>query len=154
VIVRIVEDPIEEAEVIATVDRPEHGASLVFRGVVRDHHEGRAVSHIEYHCYRGMAEKELRAVAEAVAARHGISALAVVHRIGEVRVGEASLLVAASAPHRQPVFDAVLEIVDELKRRVPIWKKEYGPDGSHWVEGVRPEAGPGDAGKFPEAGCR
>jgi len=137
-LIEITESPIDEEAARRVVEAPDCGAVLVFRGVVRNHHEGKEVTHIDYHCYRRMAEKELRAVATEAAAAHGLERLAVVHRIGEVRVGEASLLVVAASPHRRPAFDGVLALVDALKARVPIWKKEYGPGGSHWVEGVIP----------------
>lgn len=140
-LVQITEDPIDEAAAQAYVASPKCGAVLVFRGVVRDHHEGKSVSKIDYHCYREMAERELADVARIAAAGHGLERLAVVHRIGEVLVGETSLLVVAAAPHRRPAFEGILALVDDLKRRVPIWKKEYGPDGSHWVEGVPPGYG-------------
>lgn len=144
-LVQITDGPIDEAAAQAYVANPKCGAVLVFRGVVRDHHQGKSVSKIDYHCYREMAERELRSVAEAAAIAHGLDRLAVVHRIGEVLVGEASLLVVAATVHRRPAFEGILALVDDLKRRVPIWKKEYGPDGSHWVDGVTPnsESGPG-----------
>lgn len=136
--VEITREPIDAMAARGLVEAPDCGAVLVFWGVVRNHHQGKAVSHIDYHCYREMAERELRAVAEEAASAHGLDRLAVVHRIGEVAVGEASLLVVAASRHRKPAFDGILSLVDELKKRVPIWKKEYGPDGSHWVEGVLP----------------
>lgn len=145
-LVQITEGPIDEDVARAYVERPDCGAVLVFRGVVRNHHDGKAVSKIDYHCYRDMAERELRDVAAQAARDHGLSRLAVIHRIGVVAVGEASLVVVAAAPHRRPVFEGILALVDDLKRRVPIWKKEYGPDGTHWVEGVLPEPGGGVGG--------
>lgn len=137
--VTLVDGPIDESTAIRAVERNDFGAVLVFRGVVRNHHNGRAVTKIEYHAYREMAQKELEAVVMEVSERFEIPALAVVHRLGEVRVGEASLLVAAAAAHRRPVFEGVLALVDELKRRVPIWKKEHGEGGASWVEGLLPE---------------
>jgi molybdopterin synthase catalytic subunit len=143
-LVRLVDGPIDEEEAVAHVRRDDCGALLVFHGIVRDHHAGRSVSHIDYHGYRPMAQRELEAVARETAERFEIAALALVHRLGIVRVGEASLFVAASAHHRRPVFEGILRLVDELKRRVPIWKKEHGPDGVFWVEGVLPESRPPD----------
>jgi molybdopterin synthase catalytic subunit len=154
VLVRIVEDPIDEGEALAHVRDQRNGALLVFHGVVRNHHQGKAVTKIDYHCYRAMAEKELRAVAEEAAARHGLTDVAVIHRVGEVIVGEASLLVVAAAPHRRPVFEGILDLVDALKRRVPIWKQEYGPDGTHWVDGVLPTPESSDETTFPRGGGR
>lgn len=138
-LVLVVSHEIDEARLLAAVQDPAHGAELVFRGVVRNHHAGRAVTHIDYHAYVEMAESELRSIAEGVSRRFAPLHLAVAHRIGSVQVAEASLVVAASGPHRRPVFEGVLEFVDELKRRVPVWKHEHGPDGASWVEGVRPE---------------
>jgi molybdopterin synthase catalytic subunit len=146
-LVRLVEGAIDEAEAARFVEKPGNGAVLVFRGIVRDLHAGRAVVRIDYHAYREMAEAELRRVAAETVERFGVPDLALVHRIGVVEVGQASLVVAVGAPHRRPAFDAALHLVDELKRRVPIWKKEYGPDGGFWVEGVRP---PEPAPSVPE----
>lgn len=120
------------------VERPDHGAVLVFHGVVRDVHEGRAVERVEYSAYVAMAEAELRAVAVEVAAKHGGPAVAVLHRLGTLAVGDTSLIVAVGARHRGPTFAAGLEIIDELKTRAPIWKREIGPDGVRWQDGELP----------------
>jgi molybdopterin synthase catalytic subunit len=119
--------------------------------VVRNHHEGKAVDYIDYQCYEPMALKELKQIAHEIRSEFRIAALTLIHRIGVVRVGEASLLVVAQDAHRAPVLDAVKECVDRLKRRVPIWKKEYGPDGSHWVQGIIPDAhfAPGTPPRIP-----
>lgn len=116
----------------------ENGAVLVFEGIVRNHHGGRAVTHIDYQAYPAMAEEELRRLAEEIAAAFPITRLLLAHRIGLVRVGEASLFVAIGSHHRRAAIEALDRLVDELKRRVPIWKHEFGPDGDHWVEGVMP----------------
>ena len=147
-LVQITDSPIDDAVARGYVESPDCGAVLVFWGVVRDHHEGRAVVKIDYQCYREMAERQLRHIAETIARTYGIGRLAVIHRVGEVLVGEASLLVVAATPHRREAFAGILALVDELKRRVPIWKREYGPDGTRWVEGVLPEPreGPGSRG--------
>lgn len=143
--VRIVEGPIDVEEARRHVARPANGAVLVFHGVVRDHHEGREVAGIHYQAYRAMALRELQAVADEAAFRHGVEDVAVVHRLGRLGVGEASLVVAVGSPHRKPAFEAAQALIDELKRRVPIWKKEWGPQGEHWVEGVTPpEPGRGE----------
>jgi molybdopterin synthase catalytic subunit len=144
-LVRIVDGPIDEAEPARFVEKPGNGAVIVFRGIVRDRHSGRAVARIDYHAYREMAEAELRRVAAEAVERFGVPDLAVVHRIGRVEVGEASLVVAIGSPHRRPAFEAALHLVDELKKRVPIWKKEFGPDGDFWVEGIRPPEPPAGA---------
>lgn len=147
--VQIVREPIDANAVLARMADPRHGALAAFWGVVRNHHGGRAVARIDYHCYEPMALKELSALADEVARKYDLPALAVVHRIGVVPVGEASLLVVAADAHRRPVISAIGELIDELKRRVPIWKKEYGPGGECWVEGQVPGAPvpePGDSG--------
>jgi molybdopterin synthase catalytic subunit len=121
---------------------PASGAAVVFEGVVRDHHEGRAVLRLEYEAYAEMAERQLRAVADEVLADfrdREVHAIAAHHRVGPLDVGETSLVVAVSAAHRRDAFEAALRTVDRIKETVPVWKKEFGPDGSHWQEGVRPK---------------
>ena len=121
---------------------PASGAVVVFEGVVRNHHEGRAVDHLEYEAYESMAERELRRVGEeilaAFAARE-VHDIAVHHRLGALGVGDTSLVVAVSAAHRADAFEACHHAVDRVKETVPVWKKEWGPDGSHWQEGVQPK---------------
>lgn len=121
------------------------GAAVVFEGVVRNHHEGRAVERLEYEAYASMAERQLAAVRDEVLAEFAdreVHDLAAHHRIGSLEVGETSLLVAVSAAHRQDAFEAALRAVDRIKETVPVWKKEYGPDGVHWQEGVEPRPSP------------
>lgn len=111
------------------------GAVVVFEGVVRDRHEGYDVERIEYEAYDSMAVKQLEAVAEAVLEELPVHAIAVHHRTGVVEIGEASLLVAVSAEHRAEAFAAALRVVDRVKESVPVWKKEFTPDGAVWQEG-------------------
>ncbi len=111
------------------------GAVVVFEGVVRDRHEGYAVERIEYEAYDSMAVKQLRAVAEAVLAELPVHAIAVHHRTGVVEIGETSLLVAVAAEHRAEAFAAALRVVDRVKESVPVWKKEFTPDGPVWQTG-------------------
>jgi molybdopterin synthase catalytic subunit len=121
------------------------GAAIVFEGVVRNHHDGHAVERLEYEAYVSMAERQLAAVREEILAQFAdreVHDLAAHHRIGGLEVGETSLLVAVSAAHRQDAFEAALRAVDRIKETVPVWKKEYGPDGSHWQEGVEPRPAP------------
>ena len=120
---------------------PASGAVVVFEGVVRNHHEGRDVSHLEYEAYESMAERELRRVGEEVLAAFAdreVHDIAVHHRLGALYVGDTSLVVAVSAAHRADAFEACHRAVDRVKETVPVWKKEWGPDGSHWQEGVQP----------------
>lgn len=120
---------------------PASGACVLFEGVVRDHHEGRAVERLEYHAYEEMALRQLEAVADEVAEEYRdreVHAIGIHHRIGGLAVGETSLLVIVSAAHRRDAFEAALRAVDRVKETVPVWKQEWGPDGSHWQEGVMP----------------
>ena len=121
---------------------PASGAAVVFEGVVRDHHEGHAVLRLEYEAYEEMAERELRRVGEETLASYAareVHGIAIHHRIGTLEVGETSLLVAVAAAHRGDAFAAALHAVDRVKETVPVWKKEWGPDGAEWQEGVQPK---------------
>jgi molybdopterin synthase catalytic subunit len=137
-LIEVTDAPLNAEAARAHVARGANGAVVLFFGCVRDHHEGREVSSVEYQAYRPMAERELREIAAAVARKHGAPDIAVFHRLGTLPVGEASLVVAVGAPHRAPAFRCAEEIIDALKERVPIWKKEIGPAGSAWQEGVTP----------------
>jgi molybdopterin synthase catalytic subunit len=129
----LTDSPIDRATLIDSVMRPSDGACALFEGVVRNHHEGKTVASIFYDAYRPMAEKEIaRVVAEVQAAFPG-TAIGVVHRVGELVVGEASIAIACAAPHRGDAFAACRMTIDRIKETVPIWKKERGPDGEEWV---------------------
>ncbi|HLK93186.1 MAG TPA: molybdenum cofactor biosynthesis protein MoaE [Polyangia bacterium] len=109
------------------------GAVDLFLGLVRDHNEGRLVSLLEYEAYDAMALAEMeRIVGEVEAALAGVRC-AIAHRIGALAVGELAVVCAASAPHRAEAFTACRLLIEEVKRRVPIWKHEHGPDGVSWV---------------------
>lgn len=120
------------------------GAIVLFEGVVRNRHEGHEVLRIEYQAYASMAQKQLQQVAEAVREELAVHDIAIHHRIGMLEVGEASLAIAVSAEHRGEAFAAALRAVDRVKESVPIWKKEHGPDGATWQQGVpaRPARSP------------
>ncbi len=138
----VTEAPLEVKALRDLVTTRASGAVVVFEGVVRDHHEGREVLRLEYEAYVPMAEKQLRAVAEEVAADFAdreVHEIAIHHRIGTLEIGDTSLVVALSAAHRKDAFDAALRAVDRVKETVPVWKKEHGTDGTHWQEGVRPK---------------
>ncbi len=109
------------------------GGIATFLGVVRDTNEGRAVTLLEYEAYGTMAEAELaRIVAEIQAEMPGVR-VAAMHRVGALHVGDAAVVCAASAPHRGEAFAACRALIDRLKARLPIWKREHGPDGPYWV---------------------
>lgn len=117
------------------------GAVVLFEGIVRNHHEGHSVLRLEYEAYAPMVEKQLAAVAAEVLrdyADREVYDIAAHHRTGPMGIGDVSLLVAVSSAHRKDGFDAALRTVDRIKETVPVWKKEYGPDGATWQEGVQP----------------
>lgn len=136
----VTRDPISAETVLAHVGSDADGAVCVFVGVVRDHNDGRAVQGVHYTAYDAMAGKVLGEIAAEAAARAGDARVAVVHRTGELVVGEASVAVAVSSPHRAQAFDACRYIIEEIKVRVPVWKEERYADGdATWLEGARPE---------------
>lgn len=132
--VRLTSDPLDARALEEMVRGDADGAVCTFTGVVRNHAEGASVDRLEYEAYPGMAEAEMRQVAEEALAASGAHAVAVEHRVGVLEVGEASVVVCASAAHRAQAFDACRRTIDLLKERVPIWKKEHGPEGATWVD--------------------
>jgi molybdopterin synthase catalytic subunit len=125
--------PLSVDAVIERVRRPDAGAVAVFLGTVRDHNEGRPVTKLEYEAYPSMAVAEMqRIIAEIAASIPGVE-LAVAHRAGALQVGELAVVCAASAPHRDEALRACRLLIDRIKERVPIWKREHGPDGPYWV---------------------
>jgi len=125
--------PIDSQELVKRVMRPSDGACVVFEGVVRDHHEGKKVESIFYDAYRPMAEKEIQRIIDDINTRFPQVAATVVHRLGKLKVGEASIVIACASPHRGEAFEACRTIIDRFKQTVPIWKKERGPGGEEWV---------------------
>ena len=131
--VQITEAPLSIDAVCAHVRDRRAGALAIFVGVVRDHHEGRAVAELEYSAYRSMAQAEIeRIVAELEAERPEVR-LAVAHRVGPLVVGDDAIVCAASSPHRAEAFEAGRALIDRVKERAPIWKRERGPDGARWI---------------------
>jgi molybdopterin synthase catalytic subunit len=131
---RLVEQPIDAAALLSDVAQHANGATVLFLGTVRDVNEGRAVTGIEYAAYRAMAERELTAIVTEAAERFGTEDIVVEHRIGALTLGACSVAVAAAHARRTQAFDAARYVVEELKRRVPIWKLEHYADGTReWV---------------------
>lgn len=128
-------EPISTRDLVAQLQRGEDGAVVVFEGVVRNNTNGRATLWLDYECYEPMALKMMAAIGREIAASHAIGRVGMVHRLGRMEIGEASVLVVVTAPHRSPAFGAALEGINRLKRLVPIWKKEHFADGEVWVEG-------------------
>lgn len=124
---------IDSAALVRRTMRPSDGACVLFEGVVRDHDEGKAVESIFYDAYRPMAEKEIEKIVREVQARLEAVAISVVHRLGHLRVGDASIVIVCTSPHRAEAFEASRLLIDRIKQTVPIWKKERGPDGEEWV---------------------
>lgn len=118
------------------VNHPEAGAINVFVGTTRNHHDGKRVIELYYDCYREMAMKELRKVAEQMVDKYDLKRICIVHRTGLVPIGEASILLAVSSAHRKDAFSATAEAMDLIKQDVPIWKKERFEDGNVWKEEV------------------
>jgi molybdopterin synthase catalytic subunit len=141
--IEIVHNPISAQPIVERVKGPEEGAVVVFDGIVRNHSGGRRTLYLDYEAYEPMALEKLRELSAAVRARHAVSGVAVVHRLGRLEIGETSVLIAVSAPHRAVAFDACRFAIDTLKRSVPIWKKEYFADGAVWAEGEALEPIPG-----------
>lgn len=131
--VLITEEPLDPRDVAHRVQADEDGAVLVFEGVTRNHHEGRQVRYLEYEAYRPMADRKIHELLREISEKWDIDRAAVAHRLGRVDIGETSMVVAVSAPHRRPVFEATLHFVDRLKEVVPIWKKEHFEGGSAWI---------------------
>lgn len=130
----ITTEPIDAEALYRAVLRDRDGAIVTFHGVVRDHSNGgKAVRYLEYEAYPEMAEARMRAIGEELRARWGVEEVAMVHRIGRVEIGEASVVIAVAAPHRGAAFDACEYAIDTLKATVPIWKKEVFADGEVWV---------------------
>lgn len=147
----VTESVIDPAAVLARVGHDEDGAAVLFVGVVRDHADGRSVSGMRYDAYVEMARPVLEEITQEAAERLGTSRIAVTHRIGELAIGEVSVAIAASSPHRAEAFDASRYVIEEIKKRLPIWKKEHYADGSvSWVEGTVP---PGTGATTTEAGA-
>ncbi len=128
-------DPIDERALKARLLEGRDGAVLTFEGVVRNNSKGRQTRYLDYECYEAMAIDVMARIGREIAAAHPISRIGIVHRLGKMDIGEASVVIAVTSPHRRPAYDASLEAINRLKRLVPIWKKEYFEDGEVWVEG-------------------
>jgi MoaE-MoaD fusion protein len=127
-----------EIDTRAIVDRlltGAEGAVVTFEGTVRNNTKGRPTLYLDYECYEGMALKTMARIGCEVAGNHQIGRVAMVHRLGRLLIGETSVAVIVTAPHRRPAFDAALDGINRLKKMVPIWKKEHFVDGEVWVEG-------------------
>ncbi len=148
---KVVETPLDVREVIAAVEDPAAGAVVSFTGTVRDHSLGKEVIALEYEAYPVAAEKMMARVADEIVERWGLRRVAIIHRVGLLTVGEASVIIAVSAPHRQEAFAACEYVLKRLKEIVPVWKKEAYTDGATWIgsEADYPRGPQGDAATAP-----
>lgn len=145
----VTHDPILPERVLERVGDAGHGAVLLFLGTVRNHADGRPVSGLSYEAYEPMAEEVLLELVREAAARAGTQRVAAVHRVGDLRIGEVSVALAISTPHRAEAFEAARVFMDDLKKRLPVWKHEAYLDGSRdWVDGeaIQPPPGPESEG--------
>ena len=132
---RLTHAPIDPARLLEEIGNPAYGAVLLFVGVVRDMNDGRSVSGIEYSAYEAMAARELQAIADEAIDRHPDAAVLIVHRLGELALQEASVAIAVGHGHRDEAYQLSRWSIEELKRRVPIWKREHYADGTReWVD--------------------
>lgn len=133
--VALVDEAIDLASVEALVRSPQHGAIVLFLGTVRDHHAGRSVARLTYSAYRSMALKSLQVIVDDLERAPQPTRVAIAHRLGEVPIGEPSVVIAAASPHRAAAYEASRQALERLKREVPIWKREHYTDGeSVWRE--------------------
>lgn len=130
---RVVEQPINLQELVDFVSDPEAGAIATFIGATRNHNEGRRVIALDYEAYPEMAEKELARLGDEAKNKWQICRMAIVHRIGPVQITQPSVIIAVSAAHREAAFAACRFAIEEIKRTVPIWKKEVYEGGEIWI---------------------
>ncbi len=133
--IQLISDTIDEAALVEAVRTPVAGAIATFAGAVRDNNKGRAVLYLEYEAYDPMAHKVLERIAKEARERFEIEDIAIAHRTGRMEISEDSVFIAVSSVHRPAAFDACRYAIDEIKREVPIWKKEYFEGGEVWIEG-------------------
>jgi MoaE-MoaD fusion protein len=126
-------DPLDPARAAAEVETPDAGAVATFVGTVRRHSRERDVEYLDYEAFAEMAEPMLASLAEELVGKHDVCRIAIHHRIGRVEIGEASVVIAVSAPHRAAAFDACREAIDTLKQTIPLWKKEVYAGGEEWI---------------------
>jgi MoaE-MoaD fusion protein len=134
----LVREPIRPREIVEGLKAPEDGAAVVFDGFVRNSFKGQQTLYLEYEAYEPMAYAKMREIGAEIRAKFPLHRLAIVHRLGRIEIGETSVLIAVSSPHRGAAFDACRYAIDTLKRSVPIWKKEYFVGGAVWAEGALP----------------
>jgi molybdopterin synthase catalytic subunit len=131
----IVRDPIDTQSVVNRVKRGEDGAAVVFEGMVRNQTRERKTLYLDYEAYEEMALPQMETLAEQAVKQFQVREVALVHRLGRLKIGETSVLIVVASAHRAAAFGACRWLIDTLKRTVPIWKKEYFEDGAVWADG-------------------
>ncbi len=135
-LIELTTQPLDARHLESAVAHPGAGAICTFTGIVRDNARGEAVTHLEYEAYAGMAERQMNTIVDEIAERWPDARVAMAHRTGPLRIGEASVVVSVSCPHRAEAIAACKWGIDRLKESVPIWKKEFARSGAVWIEGV------------------
>jgi molybdopterin synthase catalytic subunit/molybdopterin converting factor small subunit len=130
---RLSEEPLDPAGVIREVSDPRAGGIATFVGTTRNESRGRTVIHLDYEAYGGMAEEVMAEIAEELKREHELCEVAIAHRTGRVGIGELSVVIAVSAPHRAAALAACRDAIDRLKERAPLWKKEFYEGGEEWI---------------------
>jgi MoaE-MoaD fusion protein len=134
----LVRNPIDMATIVRDLRAGQDGAMVTFDGFVRNESHGRRTLYLDYEAYESMALAKMQEIGQSLHAQFAIHRVAIVHRLGRLQIGETSVFIAVSAPHRAAAFDACRSAIDTLKRIVPIWKKEYFADGAVWADGELP----------------
>lgn len=132
-LVRLSRQPLQYDEVIAAVSGPGQGGIVLFAGLVRDHNDGKQVVRLDYEAYDEMAVRKMAEIAARIESERPGVRVAMVHRVGSLQIGDLAVILAASAPHRGEAFAACRAAIEALKVEVPIWKKEFSPDGEEWL---------------------
>lgn len=138
----LVQQSIDIAALAKHVRADLDGAVVTFDGFVRNESHGRATSYLEYEAYAPMALQKMREIGRQLHEKFAIHRVVIVHRLGHLEIGETSVFIAVSAPHRGAAFDACRFAIDTLKKTVPIWKKEFFADGAVWADGELPPSPP------------
>jgi MoaE-MoaD fusion protein len=137
-VIRIIRSPIQIEPLVNEFRQPEDGAVVVFDGIVRNHNQGRKTLYLEYEGYEPMALKRMEEIEAGARSRWPVNRIGIVHRLGRLEIGEASVVIVVTSAHRKAAFEACQYVIDTLKKTVPIWKKEFFADGEVWVEGEAP----------------
>jgi MoaE-MoaD fusion protein len=132
---RITRERITALDLARSLQAPEDGAVVSFEGVVRNHSAGRKTLYLEYEAYTPMAIRKMEEIGAEAREKFHVSSVGIIHRVGKLEIGEASVAIVVTAAHRRPAFEACQYLIDRLKQVVQVWKKEYFEDGAVWVEG-------------------